>query len=234
MKRATRVTASMSGRSRPAPARVARRASTVALLTIACALLLPLRGDAHGVSGKDALFLQCDLRRGHRSADVSRRQAHGHRLRSPGCSWSASSSFCTASRTSCSTSACSRSATASRCSPACSAAFTPNPYLIDAIIGFSVVYKAFDNMGGFQRLLRLSAGHARRRAAVRPVSWLRPRDEAAGLLLSPNGLVANIVSFNVGVEIGQVLALTAVLIAADRTGAPRPDSFGTRSSPTPR
>src|SRR6478672_11702373 len=58
MKRATRVTASMSGRSRPAPARVARRASTVALLTIACALLLPLRGEAHGVSGIDALFLQ--------------------------------------------------------------------------------------------------------------------------------------------------------------------------------
>jgi hypothetical protein len=31
--------------------------------------------------------------------------------------------------------------------------------------------------------------------------------------LSQNGLVANIVSFNVGVEIGQVLALTGVLIA---------------------
>ena len=29
--------------------------------------------------------------------------------------------------------------------------------------------------------------------------------------LSPNGLVANIVSFNVGVEIGQVIALTCVL-----------------------
>src|SRR5438046_7917634 len=30
-----------------------------------------------------------------------------------------------------------------------------NPYLIDAIIGFSVVYKAFDNMYGFKRLLGL-------------------------------------------------------------------------------
>src|SRR2546426_6204876 len=28
-----------------------------------------------------------------------------------------------------------------------------NPYIIDAILGLSVVYKAFDNMGGFQRLL---------------------------------------------------------------------------------
>src|SRR2546428_13214001 len=33
------------------------------------------------------------------------------------------------------------------------------------------------------------------------------------LTLAQDGLVANIVSFNVGVEIGQVLALTAVLIA---------------------
>ena len=31
--------------------------------------------------------------------------------------------------------------------------------------------------------------------------------------LSPNGLVANIVSFNIGVEIGQVIALTFVVIA---------------------
>jgi hypothetical protein len=31
--------------------------------------------------------------------------------------------------------------------------------------------------------------------------------------LHPDGLVANIVSFNVGVEIGQGLALTAILIA---------------------
>src|SRR6185436_7529565 len=28
-----------------------------------------------------------------------------------------------------------------------------NAYIIDAIIGLSVVYKAFDNLGGFQRIL---------------------------------------------------------------------------------
>src|SRR6187399_79999 len=28
-----------------------------------------------------------------------------------------------------------------------------NPFLIDAVIGFSVVYKAFENMGGFTRFL---------------------------------------------------------------------------------
>jgi hypothetical protein len=88
-----------------------------------------------------------------------------------------------------------------------------NPYLIDAIIGASVVYKGFENIGGFERLL-----------------GVRPNTKAAVLLfglfhgfglatklqefeLTRNGLVTNIVSFNMGVEIGQGLALTFVLIA---------------------
>ena len=37
-------------------------------------------------------------------------------------------------------------------------------------------------------------------------------DHLQDFALSPNGLVANIVSFNIGVEIGQILALTYVLI----------------------
>ena len=52
--------------------------------------------------------------------------------------------------------------------------------------------------------------------------------------LSPNGLVTNIVSFNVGVEIGQMLALTGVLILADGRGARAAASCATRSSPTRR
>ena len=50
--------------------------------------------------------------------------------------------------------------------------------------------------------------------------------------LSPNGLVANIVSFNVGVEIGQVLALTGVLIALELLAHAHADSSVTPSSPT--
>ena len=44
------------------------------------------------------------------------------------------------------------------------------------------------------------------------ISRIAPRDQAAEFALPKNGLVTNIVSFNVGVEIGQLLALTAVLI----------------------
>ncbi|HLG60216.1 MAG TPA: HupE/UreJ family protein [Vicinamibacterales bacterium] len=87
-----------------------------------------------------------------------------------------------------------------------------NPYLIDAIIGFSVVYKAFENMDGFKRFLGVQPNT---RAAVLVFGLFHGFGLATKLqefALSPNGLVANIVSFNVGVEIGQGLALTGVLI----------------------
>src|SRR5438270_5327602 len=88
-----------------------------------------------------------------------------------------------------------------------------NPYLIDAIIGFSVVYKAFDNMDGFKRFLGFQPNT---RIAVLIFGLFHGFGLATKLqefALAQNGLVANIVSFNVGVEIGQGLALTAVLIA---------------------
>ena len=87
-----------------------------------------------------------------------------------------------------------------------------NPYIIDAIIGFSVVYKAFDNMDGFTRFLGFQPNT---RVAVLVFGLFHGFGLATKLqdfALSPNGLVANIVSFNVGVEIGQVIALTGVLL----------------------
>ena len=90
--------------------------------------------------------------------------------------------------------------------------FHANAYIIDAIIGFSVVYKAFDNMNGFQRVFGVQPNT---KFAVLLFGLFHGFGLATKLqefALSPSGLVANIVSFNVGVEIGQVLALTAVLI----------------------
>src|SRR6266849_154820 len=87
-----------------------------------------------------------------------------------------------------------------------------NPYAIDAIIGLSVVYKAFDNMDGFQRFFGFQPNT---KLAVLIFGLFHGFGLATKLqefALSPNGLVANIISFNVGVEIGQCLALTAVLI----------------------
>jgi hypothetical protein len=86
-------------------------------------------------------------------------------------------------------------------------------YIVDAIIGLSVVYKAFENMGGFERLVGFRPNT---KLAVLVFGLFHGFGLATKLqefFLSPSGLVANIVSFNVGVEIGQGLALTGVLIA---------------------
>ena len=91
--------------------------------------------------------------------------------------------------------------------------FHANPYVIDAIIGFSVVYKAFDNIDGFRRFFGFEPNT---KIAVLTFGLFHGFGLATKLQeldLAKNGLVTNIVSFNVGVEIGQVLALTAVLIA---------------------
>lgn len=73
-----------------------------------------------------------------------------------------------------------------------------NAYLIDAIIGFSIIYRAFEDMGGFQNLLHI-----------------QPNTKPAVLvfgLIHGMGLITDILSFNVGVEIGQILALTVILL----------------------
>jgi len=90
-----------------------------------------------------------------------------------------------------------------------------NSFVIDAIIGFSVVYKAFENMDGFRRFFGFQPNT---KLAVLIFGFFHGFGLATKLqdfALSSNGLVANIVSFNVGVEIGQGLALTAILIALE-------------------
>jgi hypothetical protein len=88
-----------------------------------------------------------------------------------------------------------------------------NPYVIDAIIGLSVVYKAFDNMDGFRRFLGFEPNTKLAVLIFGLFHGFGLATKLQELDLSKNGLVENIISFNVGVEIGQVLALTAVLIA---------------------
>jgi hypothetical protein len=85
-----------------------------------------------------------------------------------------------------------------------------NAYIIDAIIGFSVVYKAFENLGGFQRL----GVHPNTRLAVLIFGLFHGFGLATKLQeisLSQEGLLANLIAFNVGVEVGQLLALLAMI-----------------------
>ena len=103
-----------------------------------------------------------------------------------------------------------------------------NAYAIDAIIGLSVVYKALDNLGAFQRWLGVQPNT---KLAVLIFGFFHGFGLATKLqefTLSRDGLVANIVSFNVGVEIGQLLALSAILILMNfwrRTEAFRRQAF---------
>ena len=88
-----------------------------------------------------------------------------------------------------------------------------NPFIVDAIIGFSVVYKAFDNLGGFTRLLGRQPDT---RAAVLIFGFFHGFGLATKLqdfALAREGLVPKIVAFNIGVEAGQLLALAIILVA---------------------
>ena len=87
-----------------------------------------------------------------------------------------------------------------------------NSYLIDGVIALSVVYKAFDNMGGFKTFLGFEPNTKIAVLVFGLFHGFGLATKLQELVLSQNGLVTNIVSFNVGVEIGQVLALSAVLI----------------------
>ncbi|HEY5718055.1 MAG TPA: HupE/UreJ family protein, partial [Motiliproteus sp.] len=87
-----------------------------------------------------------------------------------------------------------------------------NPYLVDAIIGVSVVYKALDNLGAFRRWFGFQPST---KAAVLIFGFFHGFGLATKLqefTLSEHGLVANILAFNVGVEFGQLLALATILI----------------------
>lgn len=87
-----------------------------------------------------------------------------------------------------------------------------NAYLIDAIIGLSVVYKALDNMGAYQRWFGFQPNT---KAATLIFGLFHGLGLATKILeydVAPDGLLTNLIAFNVGVEIGQLIALTMILI----------------------
>jgi hypothetical protein len=87
-----------------------------------------------------------------------------------------------------------------------------NSYLIDAVIGFSVVYKALDNLGAFQRCLGYQPNTQAATLVFGLIHGLGLATQVQAYEMSPDGLVANLLAFNVGVEIGQLLALALILI----------------------
>src|SRR3954452_9967303 len=86
-----------------------------------------------------------------------------------------------------------------------------DPYLVDAVIGLSVAWKAFDNLGGFKSLLGVQPDNRAVVFGFGLVHGLGLATKLQALRLNPDGLAVNLVSFNVGVEVGQIIALSLIL-----------------------
>lgn len=87
-----------------------------------------------------------------------------------------------------------------------------NAYIIDAIIGLSVAYKGFDNIGGFKKLF---GRQPNTKLAVLIFGLFHGFGLATKLQefnIPEDGLLSNIIAFNIGVELGQFAALGVILI----------------------
>lgn len=87
-----------------------------------------------------------------------------------------------------------------------------NSYIIDAIIGLSVVYKAMDNIGAFKRWFGVQPNT---KAATLLFGFCHGFGLSSKIIeydISPDGLIPNLLAFNIGVEIGQLIALGCILI----------------------
>lgn len=92
-----------------------------------------------------------------------------------------------------------------------------NYYLIDAVIALTVCYKAFENLDGFKRYLNSRSPN---------LTWMvfgfglihgfGLSTRLQQLPLGDEGIVLKIIAFNVGVEVGQVIALTVLLFLLSR------------------
>jgi len=88
-----------------------------------------------------------------------------------------------------------------------------NPYIIDAIIGLSVAYMGFVNMGGFRQLLGFEPNNKLSVLVFGLFHGFGLATKVQEFHLVPEGLVTNILSFNVGIELGQFAGLSLVLLA---------------------
>jgi len=87
-----------------------------------------------------------------------------------------------------------------------------NAYIVDAIIGLSVVYKALDNLGAYQRWFGVQPNT---KIATLVFGFFHGTGLATKILdyeIASDGLLANLLAFNVGVELGQMMALAVILI----------------------
>lgn len=87
-----------------------------------------------------------------------------------------------------------------------------NPYIIDALIGLSVVYKALDNLGAYQRWFGVQPDTKAATLIFGLIHGIGLATKIQDYEIARDGLIPNLLAFNIGVEIGQLLALAVILI----------------------
>lgn len=87
-----------------------------------------------------------------------------------------------------------------------------NPYVVDAIIGLSVAYKGFDNLGGFRRLFGETPDERLAVFIFGLFHGLGLATKLQGSGLHSDGLYGNLIAFNVGIELGQFAALLVIVV----------------------
>ena len=87
-----------------------------------------------------------------------------------------------------------------------------NAYIIDAIIGLSVVYKSLDNLGAYRRWFGVQPNTKVATLVFGLFHGFGLATKIQEFEMSKEGLLPNLIAFNIGVEIGQLLALSAILI----------------------
>lgn len=87
-----------------------------------------------------------------------------------------------------------------------------NAFLIDAIIGFSIVYKALDNMDAFKRWFGFQPSTKLATLIFGLFHGLGLATKILDYKISPDGLIPNLFAFNIGVELGQIMGLAIILL----------------------
>lgn len=90
---------------------------------------------------------------------------------------------------------------------------TANYYLVDAVIALTVVYKGFDNLGGFRKVFGIESPNLVVLVfCFGLIHGFGLSTRLQQLPLGDSGLLGRILSFNLGVELGQIAALSVMLL----------------------
>lgn len=100
---------------------------------------------------------------------------------------------------------------------------TADEHLVDAVIALSVVYKGFENLNGFERVFKAPAPDLLFMVfSFGLIHGFGLSTRLQSFDLGADQFLAKILSFNVGVEVGQVLALIPIVFVLKKIQQSKP------------